>query len=184
MTGDFSIKPTLTGERVELRPFLDEDYPAIEAALRDPEVIRLTGSTPIVWDEAAHVRLREWYSTRNRQPDRLDLAVTDRATGHWVGEVVLNKVDVHNQACNFRILIGPGGRDQGFGTEAVRLLLDHAFGTLGLHRVELQVFAFNPRARRVYEKAGFQAEGVLRDALRTPGGWADAIVMSALAPGS
>jgi hypothetical protein len=44
------------------------------------------------------------------------------------------------------------------------------------------VFAFNPRARRVYEKAGFVAEGVLRDALRYDGAWVDEIVMSILAP--
>jgi hypothetical protein len=40
---------------------------------------------------------------------------------------------------------------------------------LGLHRISLDVFAFNPRVRRAYEKAGFVAEGVLRDALRWDG---------------
>jgi hypothetical protein len=59
----------------------------------------------------------------------------------------------------------------------------HAFTALGLHRVELSVYAFNPRARRAYEKAGFVAEGVLRDALRLEDGRrVDAVVMAALAP--
>lgn len=44
------------------------------------------------------------------------------------------------------------------------------------------MFAFNPRARRVYEKAGFVAEGVLRQVLRDGDDWVDATVMSILAP--
>jgi RimJ/RimL family protein N-acetyltransferase len=44
------------------------------------------------------------------------------------------------------------------------------------------VYAFNPRARRVYEKVGFVAEGVLREALLWRGERVDAVVMSILAP--
>ena len=181
MAAEFSVKPTLVGARVVLRPFADGDFPAIREALRDPEVVRLTGSRPIVWDEAAEVRMREWYGTRGDQPDRLDLAVEERATGAWVGEVVLNEWDPRNESCNFRTMFGPRGRDRGLGTEAVRLLVGYGFERLGLHRIGLEVYSFNPRARRAYEKAGFVAEGVLRDALRTPDGRADVTVMSILA---
>jgi RimJ/RimL family protein N-acetyltransferase len=51
-----------------------------------------------------------------------------------------------------------------------------------LHRIALEVYAFNPRARRAYEKAGFRLEGVLRQSLRYDGEWIDAAVMSILAP--
>jgi RimJ/RimL family protein N-acetyltransferase len=176
---DFADKPTLTGERVLLRPFLDDDLPALRAALADPEVIRLTGSAGLDHDED---ELRHWYATRNAQTDRLDLAVVDRTTGACVGEVVLNQWDAHNRGCNFRTLIGPGGRDRGLGTEAVRLVVGHGFERLGLHRISLEVYHLNPRARRVYEKVGFVAEGVLRDALRDGDRWVDATVMSILAP--
>jgi RimJ/RimL family protein N-acetyltransferase len=177
---DFSVKPTLTGERVLLRPFVDEDQAAFAAILADPEVARLTGSPPDDGFEPA--RLRAWYGTRNSQPDRLDLAVVDRASGDCVGEVVLNEWDRHNASCNFRTLIGPAGRDRGLGTEAVRLVLGYGFEQLGLHRIGLEVFAFNPRARRVYEKVGFVVEGTLRQVLRDGDGWVDATVMSILAP--
>ncbi|MEU4568397.1 GNAT family protein [Micromonospora sp. NPDC023956] len=176
---DFAAKPTLTGERVLLRPFLDDDLPALRTALADPEVVRLTGSTGVAHDEEG---LRRWYAGRNAQTDRLDLAVVDRATGACVGEVVLNQWDAHNRSCNFRTLIGPAGRDRGLGTEAVRLVVGHGFERLGLHRISLEVYHLNPRARRVYEKVGFVAEGVLRDALRDGDHWVDATVMSILAP--
>ncbi|AGZ43434.1 GNAT family N-acetyltransferase [Actinoplanes friuliensis] len=181
MVADFLFKPVLTGDKVVLRPFEPGDFAGIKEALLDPEVMRLTGSQPVVWDQAAEARMREWYDTRAEQADRLDLAVEDRATGDWVGEVVLNKWDPANAACNFRIMFGPSGQDRGLGTEATRLMIGYAFQRLGLHRISLEVYNFNPRARRVYEKAGFVAEGVLRDALRTGDGWVDATVMAILA---
>ncbi|WP_308167424.1 GNAT family N-acetyltransferase [Catellatospora tritici] len=185
---DFSVKPTLTGRLVLLRPFQESDFPGLRAALRDPEVARLTGSVtssrqePEPDDPTREKRLREWYTTRNAQTDRLDLAVVDLAGGECVGEMVLNKWDPDNLCCTFRTLIGPGGRDRGLGTEAIRMFIGYGFEQLRLHRISLEVFAFNPRARRVYEKVGFVAEGVLRDALRFDGQWIDATVMSILAP--
>lgn len=60
-------------------------------------------------------------------------------------------------------------------------MLDYALTTVGLHRVSLRVFDFNPRARRVYEKCGFQVEGHHRDVLRWDGDWHDELVMAVLA---
>ena len=183
----FASKPTLTGEKVVLRPFNDGDLPAIRAVLLDPEARMLTGSV----HNAAEARgpeppgeealLLDWYGTCNDQPDRLDLAVVDKMTRECVGEAVLNQWDPGNESCNFRIFIGPNGRDRGLGTEATRLIVGHGFERLGLHRISLEVYAFNPRARRAYEKAGFRVEGVLRESFRYNGEWIDATVMSILA---
>lgn len=126
-------------------------------------------------------KLREWYTTRNDQPDRLDLAIVDIASGACMGEAVLNEWDPGNQSCSFRILIGPAGRGRGLGTEATRLIVQYGFERLGLHRISLEVYSFNPRARRAYEKAGFRAEGVLRESLKYGEEWIDATVMSILA---
>lgn len=180
----FAEKPTLTGELVILRPFGDADVEGMAGAIADPDVGRLTGSFHSSTELEAEPDLdllRGWYSTRNDQPDRLDLAIVDRAAGECVGEVVLNEWEEENASCNFRILIGPGGRDRGLGTESTRLILRHAFDALRLHRVSLEVYAFNPRAQRAYEKAGFVTEGVRRDALRFDDEWVDAILMSVLA---
>lgn len=109
-------KPTITGERVTLRPFRDEDLVVMWAAIRDPEVRRLTGSfnttTETEHADDDEATIREWYSSRNDRDERLDLAVVDNATGQCVGEVVLNQFDPDNESCNFRILIGPDGRDR------------------------------------------------------------------------
>lgn len=178
-------KPTLSGEAVILRPFTEADIAAMGPILADPEVQILTGSVATRAEaERASATLDErtlaWYRSRADQGDRLDLAIVDAASGACVGEAVLNDVDAEQRSCNFRILIGPAGRGRGLGTEATRLILDHAFATTELHRIELEVYSFNPRARRAYEKAGFVAEGVRRDALLFDGEWINAEVMSVL----
>ncbi|MEV0175871.1 GNAT family protein [Streptomyces sp. NPDC050803] len=177
---DFLSKPTLEGEQVLLRAVTVDDVPALMPMFRDAEASRLTGHHDGA--ELDEARIRTWYDTRRHQDDRLDLAVVEQATGSVVGEVVLNEWDPGNESCNFRICLVPGTYGRGLGTEATRLIVGHGFEELGLHRISLEVYAFNPRARRAYEKAGFVAEGVLRDALLWEGERVDATVMSILAP--
>ncbi|MFD7158544.1 GNAT family N-acetyltransferase [Kribbella sp. NPDC059898] len=174
---DFAYKPTLTGGLVVLRPMDEGDYDALSAAMDDPDVTRFTGSHGEITEE----RAREWMRTRKDQTDRLDLTIVDKASGVAVGEAVLNQWDPDNESCSFRILIGPAGQNRGLGSEATRLIVGYGIEELGLHRISLGVYAFNPRAQRAYEKAGFKREGVLRDALRWDGEWVDEIVMSVLA---
>lgn len=96
--------------------------------------------------------VKNWYATRNEQEDRLDLAIIDNRTNNPVGEVVLNLYNEELNSMNFRIMIGPTGRNRGFGTEATELLLHFIFEQTKLAQLTLSVFAFNPRAIHVYEK--------------------------------
>ena len=67
------------------------------------------------------------------------------------------------------MLVGPQGRDRGLGTEAVGLVTAYGIEVLGLRRITLEVFEFNPRARRVYEKVGYAVTGVRPGALVVDG---------------
>jgi RimJ/RimL family protein N-acetyltransferase len=161
---DFATKPTLVGTLVRLRPFRDGDVEVMAQILSDPDVRRLTGSVATTAEaeqpEPVDDRLRDWYASRNEQADRLDLAIEDAASGVLVGEVVLNEVDLDALTCNLRVLVGPQGRDRGLGTEAVGLATAYGIERLGLRRITLEVFEFNPRGRRVYEKVGYAVTGV------------------------
>ncbi|MFJ9146786.1 GNAT family N-acetyltransferase [Streptomyces sp. NPDC102270] len=174
---DFSVEPVLTGDKTVLRPFTEADAEVMAEIIEDPEVVRCTGAPAA---DLTLERLRSWYGSRSEQPDRLDLAVTDRATGELVGEVVLYEWDPAARSCIFRTLIGPRGRGRGLGTEATRLIVGYGFERLGLHRVELEVYRHNSRALRVYEKAGFTVEGVRREADLRDGKWVDWVVMGLL----
>lgn len=174
----FAQKPTLEGDLVVLRPVQVAD--AARLAGLDEETLRPTGThqPPPSLEE-----LEEWYRSRADHDDRIDLSIIEKATGEWAGEVVLNDLDRDNLSCGFRILlVGPTYFGRGLGTEATRRVLAHAFESVGLHRIELEVYAFNPRARHVYEKLGFVHEGTKRHALLWNGDWVDAHLMAMLAP--
>lgn len=166
---DLAHKPTIEGDLVVLRPFRDGDVLTMVEILSDPEVRALTGSVESTAEanqrHELDDRVRDWYATRNDQPDRLDLAVEERATGRLVGEVVLNEVDPGARTANLRVLVGPEGRGKGVGTEAVGLLTAYGIERLGLRRITLEVFDHNPRGRRVYDKVGYAVTGQREDAL-------------------
>lgn len=175
---NFAAKPTLKGELVELRPVEAAD--AAEMLAADPETIRLTG-THAYAEFFTLESLENWCATRAGHDDRLDLSIIERATREWTGEVVLNELNAANESCGFRIALqGPRFYGRGLGSEATRLVIDYAFTVVGVHRIELEVYDFNPRARHVYEKAGFVHEGTKRDALRWDGEWIDCHCMALL----
>lgn len=174
-----ALRPVLVGRHVRLRPAGPSDARAMHAATQEPENTRLTGSQGDFTLARVRAHLRRVANAR----DRVDLAITRNGDDTWLGEAVLNQIDWARRCANFRILLaGPRLYGQGLGSEATRLIVAHGFGPLGLHRIELEVFDFNPRARHVYEKAGFEVEGVRRDALWWDGVWHSSILMAQLQP--
>ncbi|WP_420123109.1 GNAT family N-acetyltransferase [Nakamurella sp.] len=167
----------LTGPAVRLDPLGPEHFDDTWAWVNDPESARLTGTTTVF--TAGQVRAH--LETVAAAGDRADWAIVDRSSGRYRGEIVLNDLDAANASMNVRIALAPGEPGRGIGTEAMILVLDHAFTDLRLHRVALDVFDFNVRAQRSYRKAGFVVEGRCRQTVRTADGWADSILMAVLA---
>jgi RimJ/RimL family protein N-acetyltransferase len=100
---------------------------------------------------------------------------------HLIGETGLDAV--RNGHGDTFVGIGIGEREywgKGYGTDAMRIVLRYAFSELNLHRVSLDVFEYNPRAVRSYEKAGFQHEGRARGVLHRAGRRWDLIYMGIL----
>ena len=168
-----------------LRPIRAADADTIDRLIReDDEIARLTGSIHHSTEQPPGMPLedlREIYGSWATADDRLVLGVVDNATADLVGEVVLNEWDEGNRACSFRALIGSAGRGRGLGTEATRLIVEHGLGAMGLHRIALEVYDFNPRARHVYEKVGFEYEGTGREALLFDDRWIDVHYLAVLA---
>lgn len=167
---------TLSGPRIRLEPLGPAHLDAVWPGLHDEETLRLTGTRAHFDVDAVARHLASVPSA----PDRADWAIVDSATGEYLGEIVLNELEEADASMNFRIALLPGKPGNGYGTEAATLVLDHAFGELGLHRVYLDVYSFNPRAQRSYEKVGFVVEGRQRHTLYWDGEWVDSILMSVL----
>ena len=168
----------LGGEQIVLRRHVPANLRAFQRWYADPEVVRLTRyqDSPMRPDE-----IERFFAARALGADSLAMAIHVRATNLLVGTCALSQLDADNGSALFHITIGEKEAwGRGFGTEATRLMIDHAFGGLGLHRVGLTVFAFNERAIRSYRSVGFVVEGRAREAIWREGRWWDEIAMSIL----
>ena len=168
----------IEGRTVVLRRHVARNVAAFMRWYADPEVARLTRyqDGPMRPDE-----VRRFFEARVAGAGSLALAIHLRGSDRLIGTCAFSQLDGDNGSALFHITIGE--RDcwgHGYGSEATALMLDHAFNTLGIHRVGLSVFAFNERAIRSYRKVGFVTEGQAREAIWRDGAFHDEIQMSIL----
>ena len=172
-------RPILRGERVFLRPAEREDIPSFIAWLSDA-VVSEGLATRAPWSRVAE---DAWFDELQKDQSKTiwHFAICLRDGGRPVGFCALHAIDHVNGSTELGIGIGDRSEwDKGYGTEAMRILLDFAFGELRLHRLFLQVFDFNARAIHVYESVGFTLEGTEREAYYRHGRYHDMHVMGIL----
>lgn len=142
----------------------------------DKEAARMTGCKESFTKE----EVISFFLKSVEEEDRYLFLIT-APDGGIIGESVINEIDRELKSANFRIgIFRSNARGQGIGTWATEVTRDFAFEKLKLHRLELDVYSFNPRAEKTYLKAGFKREGVLRDAVMDGDKYADNILMAML----
>jgi RimJ/RimL family protein N-acetyltransferase len=165
---------------VRLRPLAESDVDHIMTWVNDPEITgniaAFSGHAFSRDDEIAYVR-----RTLASKTD-IVFSIEEASSGRYLGQTGIHQIHdrskVGRLAC---IVAAKGDHGRGFGTGAIRLVLDHAFGPLGLHKMWLMVFRHNERGRRIYGKLGFVEEGILREEYWHQNGWYDMVRMSMLA---
>lgn len=174
--------PTLTGQRVTLRAIQPEDEHA-RLSLGWHAAIQRNYGQLAQTREMTSAEARLWYEQQqSRAGDPSRRCWTIEAEGHLVGGAGLDSLKETDRMAHFVIgMFAPTHMGRGLGTEATRLLLDHAFRSMNLHRVDLRVLAFNHGAIASYRKCGFVQEGRERDSCWLDGQWYDDIIMGLLA---
>jgi [ribosomal protein S5]-alanine N-acetyltransferase len=169
---------TIQGERVYLRPLEPDDAELVHRWYADPEFAALMGEAPMSY---AARRARYDRRAADPPPDLLQFIIGRLEDDAPIGRLDVFDIDRTNGSAGFGI--GIGERElwgQGYGTDAVRTLLDLCFGQLRLERVWLATDSTNVRAQRAYEKAGFRREGVFRHAYFQNGRFGDEVRMAIL----
>lgn len=167
----------IQGQTLYLRPYRKEDLELTFRWMNDKEILGLTGEVKPwskveldgFYDRVVNEKDRAWFSIVLKEEDRV-IGETGLLRVFWPWRTTdltmeINEKDVWNQ---------------GYGTEAMSLMLTWIFETLGFHRVSIGVVGFNERALHFYEKNGFRREGVLREGYLYDGTYHDFIMMSIL----
>ncbi len=143
----------LRGQSVILRPPRESDVEVVYSWDRDPELAAWNGRSPISISQSA---ARRDYLARWEDPGVKTFII--EASGDPIGMATL--YDFRRDGCELGIKIGPGSlRGRGYASEAVTLLVDYVFDTLGLAAVRGSTLAHNDRMQRVFEKIGFVQVG-------------------------
>ena len=176
------LKELFTGKLVRLAAIVSEEFGKDYANWgRDSEFRRLLDSDPPhIWSAKSQ---KEWIEkqVKNEDNDTFWFAIRSQEDDRLLGAVDLGLTSWGSRDAFVGISIGD--RDfwgKGYGTEAMQLLLCYAFTELNLNRVTLNVFEYNQRAVRSYEKAGFQLEGRQRQAMIREGRRWDVLYMGIL----
>ncbi len=116
-----------------------------------------------------------------RDPNWIEFHLRAVQDDRLIGFVALHTIEWNNATAMLSVGIGePGDRDKGYGSEALRLVLNYAFTELNLFRIGLDVIATNDRAVHIYEKLGFRREGIMRLAVHREGHRYDVLHMGLL----
>jgi RimJ/RimL family protein N-acetyltransferase len=160
---------------VALTPLAADDLPELFAWINDREQVLFNAAYRPV-GESQH---REWFESVQKRADTVIFAI--RRAGRLIGTCQLHSISPVHRSAELQVRLGRASqRGKGYGTEAVRLLVEFAFDDLNLRSVYLHVFADNRAAIRAYEKAGFEREGLLREAAHVGGRYVDVVVMAVL----
>jgi len=158
------------GKRISFRALELEDESACRAWVNDPENHQyLQRFRPLNRTEE-----REWLEQQHKREGEVIFGIALRDGGRLIGSCGLHRAQGPNRSAELGILIGDREfQGQGYGREAIGLLLDYGFATLNLNRVELKVYGNNARGIRCYEACGFTREGLRREARWWAGRWWD-----------
>ena len=166
---------TRTPPLIRLTTLAEADLPALFKWINDRDLVLANAPFKPV-TEAQH---RAWFTAIQERRDTVLLGIRLLESGALIGSCQLHSIDSVSRCAELQIRLGEA-RGHGYGTEAVRLLLQLGFKDLNLNRVYLRVFANNAPALHVYEKTGFVREGVLRQAVYVDGKYVDVIAMGIL----
>lgn len=168
----------LLGDNIYLSPRSTEDAEKYTEWLNDFETTDYTGRSGIIYTLEAEKRYLEDSAEKENE---VSFAIIDLEKDKIIGSCGIHQIDNINRTAVLGIFIGDKEeRNKGYGTEAIKLLLDFGFNYLNLHSIKLDLMEFNERALKCYQKCGFKEYGRRRKCKFINGKYYDSIGMDIL----
>ena len=144
------------------------DFNVTDYIGRTDQIVTLTGE-------------KEWLENCAKNTDNREFDIVELNSNKLVGTISLGQFSWVNRSSVLGIFIGDKDfRDNGYGTEAINLLLEYGFKYLNLHSIRLDLIAINERAHKCYLKCGFKDTGRSRDAVFLNGKYYEELHMDIL----
>ncbi|MGY3779387.1 GNAT family N-acetyltransferase [Isobaculum melis] len=150
--------PYLTGDKIILKSISENDVDALLEIENQSSLIILGD------DEVPYPRTKESLLKfiHTEDPERV-FGIYLKENNQIVGNISIYHVDLQNLNCEIGLSISENYQNLGIGFESIKLVIDFIFYYLPMEKIKLQVFSFNKKAIKLYEKLGFQHEGSLRN---------------------
>jgi ribosomal-protein-alanine N-acetyltransferase len=153
--------PVLESDRLILRQFIDSDLESVFLGLSNPEIIKYYGIS-FETLEATKEQMT-WFSELEKNQNGIWWAVCSKEDGQFLGAGGLNDLSKKDKKAEIGFWLLTENWGKGYMSEAMPIILDHAFNSIGLHRIEGFVDSQNANCKRAIEKLEFILEGTMRD---------------------
>ena len=175
-----TVLPILIGERIILREYRKEDLPYMRKWVNDIEITQYL-SNVFLYPHTLNDTEGFLNSILQGSSGFKGFVIAKKETEEYIGQLDLIKIDWVNRIGTLGIVIGTKDYlSKGYGSEAINLIQEFAFNKLNLHKLDLEVRAYNERAISCYKKCGFVEEGRIRENFFTDGKYTDTLFMGIL----
>jgi ribosomal-protein-alanine N-acetyltransferase len=168
--------PLLNSTRLSLRGITATDTPALFEIYSDRKTLEYWGKDPVKTPAEAWAMIEENLK-HVADGSALLWGITPKETGQLIGTCVLFRINRQNRNAELGYILNRKYWGKGLMTEALTCLLNHAFDTLDLHRLEADTDPDNSASLAVLEKLGFQREGYFRERWFVHGKWHDSVML-------
>lgn len=167
------------GSKVRLREYRREDAYLAQKYMNDAEIKMLLAPGipfPITFEEE-----EKWVMSNVSSKNEYSFAIETLEDNKYIGGCGINALDWKNSIATVGIFIGDKNYwSMGYGTDAMKVLINFIFNEMNINKIKLNVYSFNKRAVKSYEKCGFKIEGTLRQEIFRNGQYHDEYVMGLL----
>ena len=167
----------LMGDRIYLSPFGKDDGQHFAKWMSDLKISDNLGNTAKIYN---YTNENEWVQDALKT-GKHQFSIVLLKSDEIIGNCTFNAVNQLDRNGEIGIFIGEEKhRGKGYGSEALRLLLDYGFNYMNLHNITLNVFAYNEQGINCYKNVGFKEIGRRREAKFLNGRYHDIIAMDIL----
>jgi RimJ/RimL family protein N-acetyltransferase len=176
-----NIPRELNTRDLHLRPLGIEDAEGMFAMLSDPQSLKYWSDQPISDIDAAIQVLRKDVES-DAKGNSMCWAITLDDQETMIGKCILFQFNQDNHRAEIGYILNRNYWRRGFMQQALEAIIDFAFTTLKLHRIEADIDSKNTGSLALLEKLGFEREGFFRDRWCVYGEWQDSVMLALLNP--